>query len=334
MTHDTKRSTALGTIRHQKTAAAIILFALSALLICLGCSAAPSTQPSSTEASETDFDLATISDKPQDSAGQTNDNSAADQASEQSASTGGPDPTSDSASRESGDLSWRDADFAVDPQRKTDWNFDGNGQKTVYLTIDDGPSKNTQAVLDILDKYNCKATFFVVGLEPDYYPMIKEAYERGHTIGLHSYTHDYATVYSSVDAFFEDLDAIGNVVKDQIGYVPCFIRFPGGASNAISADYSVGIMSTLVNSVQERGFQYYDWNMSVGDGDVHTTDEIVGYATEPTELTNTMLLCHDSSTKQTTVEALPRIIEHYQALGYRFDAIDRTTFVAHHGVSN
>ena len=74
--------------------------------------------------------------------------------------------------------------------------------------------------------------------------------------------------------------------------------------------------------------------MSVGDGEVHTTDEIVGFATEPTELNNIVLLMHDSATKQTTIEALPRIIEHYQALGYSFEAIDRTTMVPHHEVAN
>lgn len=231
------------------------------------------------------------------------------------------------------DLSWRDTDFAVDPNR-TDWNYEPNGRKVVYLTIDDGPSEKTQAVLDILDTYGCKATFFVVGHNPDYFPMIKEAYDRGHTIGLHTYSHDYAWVYSSVDAYYSDLAEIGQVVADQIGYVPCFIRFPGGSSNAISADYSPGIMSTLVESVQMQGYQYYDWNLSVGDGSEHTTDEIVGYGTEPTGLDNIVLLCHDSETKQTTVEALPRIIEHYQALGYTFEALDRSAMVPHHGVYN
>ena len=238
-----------------------------------------------------------------------------------------------SASASTEDLSWRDAAFAVDPNR-TEWNYEGNGRKVVYLTIDDGPSDKTQQVLDILDQYNCKATFFVVGHNPDYYYQIKEAYDRGHTIGLHTYSHDYETVYSSVDAYYADLAAIGQVVQDQIGYVPCFIRFPGGSSNTISANYSQGIMSTLVESVQSRGYQYYDWNMLTGDGSEHTADEIVGYATAPTEMDNIVLLCHDSTTKQSTVDALPRIIEHYQALGYTFEAITPDTLVPHHGTSN
>ncbi|MBQ9002720.1 MAG: polysaccharide deacetylase [Eggerthellaceae bacterium] len=237
------------------------------------------------------------------------------------------------ASADSSSLAWRDADFAVNPDR-TDWNMKTNGKKTVYLTIDDGPSEKTQQVLDILDRYGCKATFFVVGHNEDYFPMIAEAYRRGHTIGMHTYTHDYAQVYSSPDAFFADLDAIGEVVKGQIGYVPCFIRFPGGSSNEISEQYCAGIMSELVGDVQARGYQYYDWNLSVGDGSEHTTEEIIGYGTEPVDDENIMLLCHDSATKQSTVDALPAIIEHYQSLGYTFEAIDRSSWVCHHGVNN
>ena len=231
------------------------------------------------------------------------------------------------------DLAWRDADFAVNPER-TDWNYESNGRKVVYLTIDDGPSENTETVLDILDKYGCKATFFVVGQDPDHYDMIGEAYRRGHTIGLHTFSHDYAQVYASPEAYYADLEQIGAVVEEQIGYVPCFIRFPGGSSNTMSAQYCPGIMTSLSQSTQEKGYQYYDWNMSVGDGDVHTTDEIIGYATEPTELENIVLLCHDAQAKKTTVEALPKIIEHYQSLGYTFEAIDRTTLVPHHEVGN
>lgn len=238
-----------------------------------------------------------------------------------------------SAASSDGSLAWRDADFAVDPNR-TDWNYSSNGKKTVYLTIDDGPSEMTQQVLDILDKYGCKATFFVVGHNDESFPMIAEAYKRGHTIGLHTYSHDYATVYSSTDAYFADLERIGQVVEEQIGYVPCFIRFPGGSSNAISANYSAGIMSALVDEVQARGYQYYDWNLSVGDGSEHTTEEIIGYGTEGGDEENIMLLCHDSATKQTTVDALPAIIEHYQELGYTFEAINRDSWVCHHGVSN
>ena len=259
---------------------------------------------------------------------------AADEPTQEGTQEAEPDDAGTAAAEPEPDLSWRDADFAVDPNRETDWNYDSNGRKVVYLTIDDGPSKNTQAVLDILDKYGCKATFFVTGIDPDHAYQIAEEYRRGHTVGMHTYTHDYAQVYASRDAYFADLDAIAAVVREQIGYVPCFVRFPGGSSNQISANYTTGIMSALVQDVQDAGYQYYDWNASTGDGSDHTADELFAYACEFDDFENVVLLCHDSSTKQTTVEALPRIIEHYQALGYTFEAIDRTTFVPHHGVSN
>lgn len=231
------------------------------------------------------------------------------------------------------DLAWRDTDFAVDPSR-TDWNYEPNGEKTVYLTFDDGPSANTERVLDILDSYGIKATFFVTAIQPDYAPWIKEAYSRGHTIGMHTYSHDYAQVYSSVDAYFADLDAIGQVVQDQIGYVPCFIRFPGGSSNTVSRNYTSGIMTMLSQEVLNRGYQYYDWNASCGDGSDHPADVLYAEATKFDGTENIILLMHDSAAKDTTVEALPQVIEYYQGQGYVFKAIDRSTMVPHHSVNN
>ena len=210
---------------------------------------------------------------------------------------------------------------------------EASDEKIVYLTFDDGPSENTQKVLDILDQYDAKATFFITGQKPEYRPMIKKAYDAGHTIGLHSFCHDYETVYSSEEAYLKDLEEVGEIAKEQIGFVPCFIRFPGGSSNTVSKKYTAGIMSTLVQEVQNRGYQYYDWNGSSGDGSVRTTEELVAQATS-FDSNNIILLCHDSHGKQTTVEALPQIIEHYQSLGYTFKALDRDSFVAHHGVNN
>ena len=224
------------------------------------------------------------------------------------------------------------SEFAVQPGRKVG-TTEQSDEKVVYLTLDDGPSKNTQAVLDILDKYNAKATFFVTGAMPEYKDMIKKAYDKGHTIGMHTYSHDYAKVYASVDAYFQDLDQIGQLVKEEIGYVPCFIRFPGGSSNTISASYTKGIMTTLTQEVQVRGYQYYDWNGSSGDGAVRTTEQLVDQATSFHD-NNIILLSHDSETKDTTVEALPKIIEYYQSQGYVFKALDLNSYVAHHGVNN
>lgn len=210
-----------------------------------------------------------------------------------------------------------------------------SGNKVVYLTFDDGPSKNTEQILKILDKYNVKATFFVTGNGQQYNYLIKEAHNKGHTIGLHTYTHNYSKVYASVDAYFNDLNKIGQMVKNQIGFVPKYMRFPGGSSNTVSKRYAPGIMTTLVSQVQKKGYQYYDWNASTGDaeGDNVAVSKIIKEATL-SRANNIMILAHDSKDKLTTVTALPKIIEHYQALGYTFKAIDDSSFVPHHGVNN
>ena len=206
-------------------------------------------------------------------------------------------------------------------------------EKVVYLTFDDGPSANTQRVLDILDQYDAKATFFITAQQPDYFPMIKKVYDEGHTVGLHSYTHEYDQVYASVDAYFDDLEKIGEVAKEQLGFVPCFIRFPGGASNSISKKYSAGIMTQLTQQVLDKGYQYYDWNVSSGDGGTVTADQIIAQS-ETDEYTKVMLLFHDTEAKESTIQALPTVMEYYKNLGYSFKAIDRESLVVHHSVNN
>lgn len=229
----------------------------------------------------------------------------------------------------------RAADLALDPARNDGWSYKTDGEKIVYLTFDDGPSENTQRVLDVLDQYGVKATFFVTGHEPGHRDLIGEAYRRGHTVGMHTMTHDYARLYASEDAYFSDLDEVAQVVRDQIGYVPFLVRFPGGASNTVSANYCPGIMTTLSTDLPARGYQYYDWNVSSGDaaGTNVPADTIVSSSCVE-GYTNIVLLMHDSNTKATTPEALPRIIEYYQERGYEFKALDRSSFVCHHAINN
>lgn len=208
-------------------------------------------------------------------------------------------------------------------------------EKVVYLTFDDGPSENTQKIMDILAKYNAKATFFVTGRNPNYNYLIKDAYNAGHTIALHTYSHDYQTVYSSVDAYFDDLNKVGQMVKNEIGFVPHYIRFPGGSSNTVSRKYCQGIMSTLTKQVIEKGYQYYDWNGDSTDasGNHVAVDKLIRNGTLCHD-NNVMILCHDTQAKDTTVQALPAIIEHYKNLGYTFKGIDDKTYTPHQSVNN
>lgn len=207
-------------------------------------------------------------------------------------------------------------------------------EKVVYLTFDDGPSKYTPQVLEILKKYNCKASFFVTGMNPKYRQYIKIAHEQGHTIGLHTYSHSYKTVYSSVDAYFDDLNKVGNMVKEYIGFVPKYIRFPGGGSNTVSKKYTKGIMTKLTKMVIDKGYQYYDWNAENGDGYTRMSkSQMIKRATSSSK-NHIMLLMHDANGKQNTIDTLPTIIEYYQKRGYVFKAIDETTPIFHQHVNN
>lgn len=207
--------------------------------------------------------------------------------------------------------------------------------KVIYLTIDDGPSANTPAILDILDQYHVKATFFVSAQCPQYFNYIKVAYQKGHAIGLHTYSHSYASVYASDAAYFQDLQSISDVVFQQTNTRPTIIRFPGGSSNGISRSYNTGIMSRLSTAVQQKGYQYFDWNASSGDGNSATPSaNLVANAKKYGGQTPLMMLTHDHAGSKTSVEALPEIIAYYQSLGYQFLTVNDSTNGFHHGIIN
>lgn len=149
------------------------------------------------------------------------------------------------------------------------------GDKVVYLTFDDGPGRYTARLLDILDKYGVKATFFVTNQYPAYQNMIGETHRRGHTIALHTASHNYSNIYSSEDAYYQDLSIIHNICVNQTGVAPTIVRFPGGTNNTVSRNYSPGIMTRLSQSLSYHGYLYCDWNVSSGDAGGATTASAV-----------------------------------------------------------
>ncbi len=211
----------------------------------------------------------------------------------------------------------------------------GNG--IIYLTFDDGPSNSiTPQLLDILKEENVKATFFVINHADNLNYLIKRAYDEGHTIGLHSYTHDYSRVYQSGDAYFNDLQQISNKVKNIIGVESKIIRFPGGGSNTISRKYSPGIMSYLTKEVVNRGYHYFDWNVGSGDaGEVNSASEVYQSVIQGLSHTkNNVVLMHDFENNYKTLTALRDIIKYARNNGYQFAKIDMLTPMVRHRVNN
>ncbi len=209
-----------------------------------------------------------------------------------------------------------------------------SGGKTIYLTFDDGPSPNTPRILDILDSYGVKATFFVINT--GYNSYMKDIVNRGHTIALHAYTHNYKTIYSSDEAYYNDLQKISDVVFNNTGVRTNIIRFPGGSSNTVSRNYCSGIMTRITKGVQSLGYQYYDWNCSSQDASGHNVavETIVSSCKKVPSSNTVIVLMHDTGAKNTTVAALPQVIEYYRSCGYSFAAITSATPPVHHRVNN
>lgn len=209
-----------------------------------------------------------------------------------------------------------------------------SGNKVVYLTFDDGPGAHTQQLLDILDKYNVKVTFFVTNVNSGYENMIAKEAAAGHTVAIHSASHDYKKIYSSVDAYFADLNEMSDIIYAQTGQRPKLIRFPGGSSNTVSLKYCSGIMTTLTKAVTDQGYKYFDWNVSSGDaGGTTSTEEVYQNVVNGMKSHNvSVVLQHDI--KGFSVNAVERIIQWGLANGYTFLPLTTSTEDVHHGVNN
>ena len=207
----------------------------------------------------------------------------------------------------------------------------------IYLTFDDGPSNLTLDILNILKEEDVKATFFITGQSDSINYIIKRAYDEGHTIGLHTYSHDYSYVYSSVDNYFNDLNNISNKLENIIGKKSNLIRFPGGSSNTVSRNYSVGIMSRLTGEVLNRGYRYFDWNVDADDAGGAYSDSNRIYLNVVNNLSHyraNVVLMHDSYGHTATRDALKNIIQYGKRNGYKFASIDDNTPTIIHGVNN
>lgn len=220
-----------------------------------------------------------------------------------------------------------------EPQTGDDGNFqfeDTGDTKYAYLTFDDGPSDNTYPILDILDQYGVKGTFFTIGrTDPDSVNKYKAIAERGHALGMHSYTHDYRQIYASLDNFMNDVQSIHDWLYQVTGQDVRLYRFPGGSSNTVS-DVD---MHTMIDYITSQGYIYYDWNVSSGDasGKPITAEEIVGNIVSQAQgYKKIMVLMHDSNPKTETVRALPGIIENLQNAGYQIVPITNRTKPVQH----
>ena len=207
-----------------------------------------------------------------------------------------------------------------------------SGTKVIYLTFDDGPGKHTARLLDILDKYGVKATFFVVGTGKT--SMYSDIVNRGHAIGIHCYSHKYSEVYASDEAYLKDLETMHQLILDKTGVDTRLLRFPGGSSNTASRKYCKGLMTRMTKKVEEMGYRYFDWNVDSKDaGGAKTASKVFQNVVNGCSKRNvSVVLQHD--THGYSVDAVEKIIQWGLENGYTFAALDVSSPGAHHSVQN
>lgn len=191
------------------------------------------------------------------------------------------------------------------------------GGKVVYLTFDDGPSANTDRILEILDRYGVKATFFVLGVTGEEgQRRMRDIAAAGHTIGVHSWSHDYRKIYASVEDYLADFYRLYQWIHEVTGVYPQVFRFPGGSINS----YNQAIYQEIISEMLRRGFRYFDWNASAQDATATPLDPavIAGNCLRGVGRERVVLLAHDSAARGTTAEALPAVIQGYLDAGYTF----------------
>ena len=205
--------------------------------------------------------------------------------------------------------------------------------KVVYLTFDDGPTKYTAELLDILAKYNVKATFFVTAGYPDYADIIGRAKSEGHTIGIHCFNHDYKKVYAGERAYFADFQMIDDLIFEQTGERAQLVRFPGGSSNEVSR-FNKGIMTRLTRLVEEKGYRYFDWNVLSGDaGETKSTEKIIQNIKEGILKKDiAVVLQHDMY--DYSVAAVEEVIVWGLENGYVFLPLTMDSPTIHHPIAN
>lgn len=201
--------------------------------------------------------------------------------------------------------------------------------KKVYLTFDDGPSDQTGKILDILKANKVKATFFVVGKKTE---TAKKMYRRivleGHTLGMHSYSHNYDQIYSSVDAFGKDLKTLQKYLYEMTEIKPVIYRFPGGSSNSC-----VKNITPYIQFINKQGWLYFDWNALSGDAlDFHVSPDQLNanILKDVRKQRVSIVLMHDLHEAENTVKGLDSLIKTLKKEGYEVLPITKNTKQIHH----
>lgn len=214
----------------------------------------------------------------------------------------------------------------------TSTTTDSGAGKVVYLTFDDGPGRYTKKILDILDKYDVKATFFVTNQFKSYVPLIKDINNRGHVVAVHTLTHKWS-IYSSVENYMKDFNDMNEIIKKYTGSYSNIFRFPGGSSNTISKGYSKGVVSAIASKMKERGYVYFDWNVDSCDASGANKSKVVSNVISGMKRKSvSVVLMHDI--KKATADGIEEIVKYGVEHGYTFKTLNVNSPTVQHSIRN
>ena len=278
------------------------------------------SQPAANMSGDTSSDSSASSGSSGNSAFQTVDTAEAESSAESEADAAETNQPTQQASQPESPYADIYPDMMVNAPAESDYVRELG---TVYLTFDDGPSDNTYSILSYLEQYNVKATFFVVPNRSEgCYAKLKAIAAAGHSIGVHSASHVYKDIYSSVEAYLDDFHEAWDIIYDATGIKTEIFRFPGGSVN----DFNTETRDKIIQEMTRRGFRYYDWNVESGDVDGATWTDM--YNSIPSDITNcyrSIVLMHDSNSTPNTVLVLGDVLHVLVSDGYKFDKINNDT---------
>ena len=278
------------------------------------------SQPAANMSGDTSSDSSASSGSSGNSAFQTVDTAEAESSAESEADAAETNQPTQQASQPGSPYADIYPDMMVNAPAESDYVRELG---TVYLTFDDGPSDNTYSILSYLEQYNVKATFFVVPNRSEgCYAKLKAIAAAGHSIGVHSASHVYKDIYSSVEAYLDDFHEAWDIIYDATGIKTEIFRFPGGSVN----DFNTETRDKIIQEMTRRGFRYYDWNVESGDVDGATWTDM--YNSIPSDIANcyrSIVLMHDSNSTPNTVLVLGDVLHVLVSDGYKFDKINNDT---------
>ncbi len=189
-------------------------------------------------------------------------------------------------------------------------NYGRVSEKLIAITFDDGPHKHTEELLKVLEKYNAKATFFIIGRNARQYPdIVKQIFEKGHQLGNHTFNHSSSFPWKKTDAIKLEINEVAKTLNDITGISPTIFRPPFGITNP-----------PIARALEDIEIQPVGWSVRSLDT-VKSSAEKINKRISKRIKPGAIILLHDYTSF--VVQVLEQILSEYTKKGYKFVTIEK-----------